>query len=369
MRIPPRRLARAFLGVALLALCACSDPAPAEDPLRPVRSLLVYASGGERERTFAGTAKAGLETELSFRVPGTVERVAVKVGDAVRADQVLALLEPRDYEIAVGQAEAVLSQAQAAEAKADADLERVRRLWENSNASQDQLDGATAQARTAQAQVESATRSLEAARRRLQYTRLRAPVAGSIASLHVEVNENVGQGQKVLLLTSGARPEVEVAIPEVLISEVREGDPVRARFDAIPGRDFDAVVTEVGVAATGTATTFPVTVRLSEPSDEVRPGMAADVEFRFRSSGREQIVVPIHAVAGDTRGRFVYVVEPAGEPGVGTVRRRDVEVGELGADGIRILSGVDEGDRVVTAGVARIVDGQRVKLLDEGGAP
>lgn len=354
----------ALSGVLVLSIAGCSRPAPHGETLRPVRSQLVIASGGARERTFAGTAKAGLETELSFRVAGTLERITVGVGDVVARNQLIARLEPRDYEIGVGQAEASLAQAQAAATRAEGDLDRVRGLWENRNASQDQLEAATAQARTARAQVDAATNSLEAARRKLDYTNLRAPVAGSIASVHVEVNENVAQGQKVVLLTSGVRPEVEVAIPEVLIGEVRQGDTVAVSFDALSGREFDAVVTEVGVAATGTATTFPVTARLSDPSAEVRPGMAANVRFRFRGEEREQIVVPFHAVAGDVRGRFVYVVEPADESGVGIVRRRDVEVGSIGSEGIRILSGLEEGERLVTAGVARIADGQRVRLQE-----
>lgn len=356
------------LPLFLLLVSGCAEQAPPEELLRPVRTETAYARGGSRARTFSGTARAGQETELSFRVPGRVERVSVKVGDAVRAKQPLARLERDDFEIKVRQAEAGLSQAQAVLRKAEADLERVRGLWENGNASQDQLDAAQAQAESARAQVESARSSLESETRRLDYTDLRAPVEGSIASVSVEVNENVQQGQEVILLTSGARAEVEVAIPEVLIAEIREGDPVTVSFDALPGTDFDAVVTEVGVAATGAATTFPVTVRLLRPQAKVRSGMAATVAFRFESrQERERIFVPAQAVGGDDRGRFVFVLEPVeGEPGVGTVRRVPVDVGRLSSDGLEILSGLSEGQRFVTVGVPRLTDGQRVRLLEAG---
>jgi len=354
--------------VSLLLTWGCAEEAPREEVLRPVRSETAYASGGSRRRTFSGTARAGQETELSFRVSGRVDRVSVKVGDAVRAGQPLVRLEQEDFKIEVRQAEAALSQAQAARRKAEADLERVRGLWENSNASQDQLDAAQAQAESSRAQVESAQSHLESETRRLDYTDLRAPVAGSIASVFVEVNENVRQGQQVVLLTSGARSEVEVAIPEVLIAEIREGDPVTVSFDALPGVDLDAVVTEVGVAATGAATTFPVTVRLSRPQGGVRSGMAANVAFRFENRDeRERIFVPAQAVGGDAQGRFVFVVEPVEvEPGVATVRRVAVDVGRLTSDGLEILAGLSEGQQFVTAGVPRLTDGQRVRLLDAG---
>ncbi len=363
MTAKSKRLLVPLLAAPLLA-SGCADAPPPEEILRPVLTTTVYARGASRERTFPGTARAGRETELSFRVPGTVERLAVKVGDTVRAGQLIARLEQRDYEIAVSQTEAALAQAAAALRNAESDLERVRGLWEASNASQDQLDAALARQQSSSAQVDGARQSLEAARRRLDYTNLRAPVDGAIASVSVEVNENVNQGQKVVLLTSGARSEVEVAIPEVLISQIREGDAVTVSFDAMPGTEFDGVVTEVGVAATGTATTFPVKVRLGRAGSDVRSGMAANVRFRFETgNGGERIYLPTHAVAGDLDGRFVFVLEPAAEPGVGVVRRTPVEVGLLTADGLQILSGLSEGQRVVTAGVRRLSDGQRVKLL------
>ena len=126
-------------------------------------------------------------------------------------------------------------------------------------------------------------------------------------------------------------------------------------------------MTEVCVAATGTATTFPVTARLSRPSQEVRSGMAATVAFRFDAGEGESIYLPPHAVGGDGQGRFVFLLEPSGEEGVGLVRRTPVEIGEFTREGLMIRSGVSVGQRVVTAGVRRLTDGQRVKLLDSPG--
>ena len=159
-----------------------------------------------------------------------------------------------------------------------------------------------------------------------------------------------------------------MAIPGILIAQIGDGDSVTVTLDALPGVTLDAVVTEVGVAATGTATTFPVTVRLTRPSRDVRSGMAANVAFRFEAGHREHIHVPSHAVGDDRDGKFVFVLEPADEDGVGVVRRTPVAVGEFTREGLEILSGLSEGQRVVTAGVRRLTDGQRVKLMDTPGA-
>jgi RND family efflux transporter MFP subunit len=348
-----------------LALTGCVETEEPKEILRPVRSQTVIQSGGNRVRIFAGTSRAGQETNLSFRVDGRIEELRVKVGDRVRAGQTIARLEPRDYELAVAQAEARLAEAQATQRNADSDLERVRGLWENNNASQNELDQATAQAQSARAQVDGAVQALESANRQLSYTRLQAPVDGSIASVPVEVNENVTVGKTVVMVTSGSQPEVEVAIPGVLISQIRQGAEVAVTFDALPGANFPAVVTEVGVAATGGATTFPVTVRLTRDSRDVRSGMAADVAFNFSAGDdRERIYLPSHAVGGDRNGRFVFLLEPTDEPGVGVVRRTAVDVGELTRDGLEVKGGLEEGQTVVTAGVRRLTDGQRVRLLD-----
>jgi hypothetical protein len=111
-------------------------------------------------------------------------------------------------------------------------------------------------------------------------------------------------------------------------------------------------------------TTFPVTVRLDDAAPDVRPGMAATVSFLFESKDqRERFLVPSIAVGEDRGGRFVYVVEPLPEePGFGTAIRRAVTIGELTKDGIEIFEGLADGDLVVTAGLSRIIEGQKVKI-------
>jgi RND family efflux transporter MFP subunit len=166
--------------------------------------------------------------------------------------------------------------------------------------------------------------------------------------------------------------EVGVDLPASVITEIREGASAMVECDALPGEVLDGRVTEVGVAASG-ATTFPVTVRLTTQSDRVRPGMAAEVTFRLASpeGATARIFVPAVAVGEDQEGRFVFLAEPEGE-GRATVRRHSVTVGKLTTDGqkdlIEVLGGLSEGDVIVTAGVRRLEDGRRVRLMEPTGA-
>ncbi len=350
------------IGMVLLVLAGCAEEPVVEEVLRTVRYEAVRASEAARARTFAGVARAGVESQLSFRVAGTVDRVPVIVGQQVKRGQLLAQLDPTDYELKVQEALAGLAQAEAALRNSDADYDRVRGLYENHNASRRELDGARANFESSQAQVEAAQKRLEQARQQVAYCSLRAPVDGTVAAVDVEVNENVSAGQKLFLLTAGSDIEVEVALPETLIASVEPGEKVAVSFDALPSRSFDATVTEAGVAAVGTATTFPVTVRLAEADPDIRSGMAAEVELRFAGAARaKRMMVPAVSVGEDRDGRYVFVLE-AGSGGQGVVKRRAVTVGELTSDGLEILSGLSEGELLVTAGVRRLSDGERVSL-------
>ena len=374
---------------AVVAIClaggltACGGGETAEETvIRPVRYEEALAVGAKRERQLSGIAKAGVESQLSFRVGGTIEDLAVTVGRDVSKGDLIARLDATDMQLQLQEAEAALAQAEAAERKAEADYDRVRGLYENQIASKSDLDAARAQAESTGAQVEAARQRLARARRQLSYTRLTAPLDGAIAAVRAEVNENIQPGQTVALLASGSRPEVEVAVPEALISQVREGDAAEVTFDALPGAVFPAVVTEVGVAMTGNASAFLVTVLLEVSDGAIRSGMAATVTLRFGphngsavgSGGKERILVRPVAVGEDRGGRYVFVLEPeaAGEPDdtgerLAVARRRAVEVGELTPEGLEIRAGLADGELVATAGVRRIRDGQTVKLLAVAG--
>ncbi|MEM9291755.1 MAG: efflux RND transporter periplasmic adaptor subunit [Acidobacteriota bacterium] len=356
---------------------ACSDaPEQVEEVLRPVRYQTLEATDAVRQRQLAGIAKAGLESELSFRVNGRLERLDATVGKQVKRGQEIARVDGTDYRIGLKESEASLAQAQAARRQAEADYERVRGLYENENAAKSDLDAARAQSESAAAQVEAAQQRVASAQRQLSFTRLRAPVDGAIAAVMVEVNENLQAGQPVAVLTSGSQPEVEVAVPEALIAQVQEGDTVSVRFDALPDAELSAVITEVGVALTGDAAAYPVTVRLEGEDSRIRSGMAATVIFELvdeqvaqgAAADVQRLLVQGVAVGEDLNGNFVFVLEDSGTEGIAVARRRGVEVGVLTPDGVEIRSGLEAGDKIATAGVRRIKDGQSVRLLEAWGS-
>jgi RND family efflux transporter MFP subunit len=371
-----------ILGAGFLAAflfgCEKEKPKP-QKVIRPVRYQKTVATTDRRVRTFAGTAKAGEEVRLSFKVSGTIARLYVKVGARVKPGQVIAELDPIDYALAVQKAEASVANAEAQSRNAAANYARTRELYENNNASREELDASRAADESGKAAVRAATKELELTRLQLTYTKLSASLEGAIAEVPVEVNENVRAGQPIAHLYSGGPPEVKVAIPEAYIAQIHKGDLVSITFDSLPDKEFKARVTEVGVAATGAATTFPVTARLDNPDSTIRSGLAANMTFEFGGAkDKPYIVVPLQAVVEDGGGRFVLILERK-EKELGVVRRQPVTVGSLAStecrligtlgtqkcEGIEVLDGLKVGELVVTAGVKRIIDGEEVKLLKE----
>lgn len=353
-----------LIAVPLLMLCSCDRAAAPDEPrLRPVRFMLVSDDSGARDRSFSGTSKSIRESRLSFKVSGTVTAVPVQIGQRLEAGQLIARLDAASFSLQVQQAQASLVEAQANERNASLNYDRTRGLYANNNASLNDLDAARAQSESAKAQVRSATKALEIARLNESYTQLRADTECSIASIDVEVNENVTTGQQVAVVSCGDEYEVVIDVPESLIASIDEYTPVHISFGAIPDVDFTGEVTEVAVATVGSAAAFPVVVKIVEAHASLRSGLAADVVFEFDTmAATGSVVLPVAAVIRDPDGTFVFVAEPTEVPGQAIVGRRPVTLGELTQSGIEVLDGLRTGDRVVTAGLSVIRDGQRVLI-------
>jgi RND family efflux transporter MFP subunit len=352
-----------FIFLSIIVLIACTDDVKVEEVLRPVRYQEVILGSGGRLRIFTGTAKAGIESKLSFKVSGTIKAIKVKAGDVVKRGKLIASLEATDYNVKVKEAEAGLKEAESKELNAKNSYDRAKALYETNSISKSELDAARAQFESARANVERMKSGLQYARLQLSYTRLVAPIDGKIAEVPAEINENVDAGKHVLTITSQGEIKVEVSVPEVLISQIEIGTEVIITFDAIRNKNFTGKVSEVGVSTEGFSTTYPVKVSLGEADSQIRPGMAAEVRFNFSvTEEMNKIIIPPACVGEDAEGNYVFTIEPD-SLGIGVASKVRVTVGELSGDGLEILYGLVDGDLIITAGVSRIQDGQKVKLL------
>ena len=360
MRLRPT--GAAFIS-ALLILGACGEAVEeTTERLRPVRFVTVHDDSVFRDRSFAGTSKSVRESRLSFKVSGTVINVPVQIGQRLQAGDLIAEIDPTSFALQVQQAQAALLEAEANERRAVTNYERTKGLYANDSASLNDLEATRAQSESARAVVSSATKALEIARLNASYTRLTADSECTIASLNIEVNENASPGQQVAAVSCGDEFEVTLDLPESLIKRVDESTPVSIVFNAIPGEVFDGDITEIAFAtATGSAG-FPVVIQVLGEHASLRSGLAANVTFQLDSAavGGDGVVIPVNAIINDGDGTFVFVAAPTGTEGEATVERRAVSVGELSQNGIEVVNGLSLGDRVITAGLTAIREGQKV---------
>lgn len=352
------------LSAAILLVACEQPPGQVEELVRPVRYAEVLPVGAVSQRIFSGVTKAALDADLSFKVRGNVTTIDVVVGDRVESGQLVAQLDPTDYQVLLREAEAGLQRARAELRNARANFDRTRELYENRNVSKSDLDTSRAASESANALVAAAQQHLEAARLQLSYSKLLSPEACTIARRYVEPNQNVSTGQPIVRVNCGECSEVVIDVPGAWIGVIRQGALASVSVAELGNRSFVAAVSEVGVAAERGASAYPVTLAIEDDCTDIRAGMAAEVQMTIPGGIPDGFLIPYVAVGEDRDGNYVFVLEPA-EDGNYVARRRAILINLTpNTEGIAVLDGLEEGELIATAGVRRLIDGQIVTLLE-----
>ncbi|TVR86935.1 MAG: efflux RND transporter periplasmic adaptor subunit [Spirochaetaceae bacterium] len=397
-----RMAAAALLLVALgLGLSSCSRKEEVADPPRLVRTYEVRAEQNYESRTFVGRTRAGSESRVSPKVAGAVQQVLVDIGDEVAVNDVIARIDPEPLELQRQAAASRLAGAQAQEVQARAAYSRVSDLYRQELASRSEYDAARAAIDTASASVDGARRQLELAELQLSYTEVRSPFDGRVSARIVQDGENVAAGHPIVMITSRDRLEIQLSVPDTVVSQINRGDEVSVRLEALGNTQLRAVVSGVGGGAALGVGTFPVTLQMLDEDPRLRAGMIAEVTFTRPSNGRvtessesseptEPVFrVPASAVAEDREGRFVFRLRPLngdeeaaasdgavsqgasptsaaanGGEKLMRVERSPVEIGKLHSREIELRSGVQDGDLIITLGLNHISDEMTVRVME-----
>ena len=354
--------------VLFVALAGCEQTAPPPtepaDVSRPAEILQVTAAALGSDLRFPGRVRAVQRVELAFNVPGQIMELPVAEGEAVKAGALLARLDPAAYQTALDVAQAELDAA-------TAEYERVRRLWERSQAV------ARAEVDRKRTAMEVARSRFAAAQKDLADTRLTAPFAGIVARRLADNFQNVQAKEPVVSLQNPDQLEIVIHVPE----RVMRGEPRRAAgfavFDDLPQRRLPVTLKSFATEAEPQTQTYEVVLGLTPPPDlRVLPGMGvevlpdtaasrADAAGEEAGDGQAPVLIPIGAVVAAADGTpTVWVVDPEN----GQVSRRTIETGTLQGADVAVLSGLAPGERIVTAGVHSLREGMRVHPLADGPA-
>lgn len=338
------------------------EPVEADTPVRPLMTLVV-GDRAANAQSYPARVRSLQEVTLAFEVAGSLRELPVVRGQPVSRGDLLARLDLRDFQSRV-------SSATAQSELSEIELRGITTAFERGAGTQIEVARATAARDLALAQREIAEKSLEDAT-------LLAPFDAVVADIFVDAFQSISPNREVMRLQDNTTVRVEVNVHEGRIAFARRfQNRYRhvARFDFLPGQEFDARVVEYTTEADRSTQTFKAILEVDAPEGaNILPGMTATiVEIALDDPdlrpGHEYL--PLDVVATDGRGtRYVWRLREADTPSEATVHRVDVEVGEIVGDSIVILKGVEPGQRIAAAGVHQLTEGQRVRpMVNERGA-
>lgn len=343
---------------------------PQKEVIRPVKTVTLRSNGKGGLWQYYGTLQGGRRVDLSFRVSGPVRSIKVDKGASVRKGQLIATLDPRDYQTQLKQAQARQAQAQAQYENAKADFKRYENLYKQKVVPKSTYDTYKTQMDVALSSLNVAKASTTAVRDSLKDTELRAPFDGVIVDRMVESFQDVTAKQTIFILQDISMLEIVFNVPDTDViwaskwaSESNASAPasVRAKFDAMPDRSFPLTIKEFVLQADRNTNTFPVTAVMPQQKGiALLPGMTATVEVEIMDSegGEKVFTVPQTAIVTNGDKAYVWRYEN------NVVKRVSVRQNTPRSNGFIDISSEElkDGNIIVVAGAHLLHEGQKVRL-------
>ena len=298
------------------------------------------------------TPQVGAEVPVGPRVSGTLQRLYVQIGDVVKKDQVLGVLQEKDLEANVASAEAALAATKASAVYAQANYDRLKDLLPKGYVSQDAVDVAQQNRDSTLANVSKAQAQLEFSKIQLSYGTVRAPIDGVVESVATQEGSTVAasfNAPTFVTLIDLSRLEVDAYVDEVDIGGVKVGQKATFTVDAFPDKVFNGEVVAIRPQAViqDNVVNYDVIIKITDPFEgQLRPQMTASVTISMDSL-KGVLVIPSKAVSHE--GGKTFVTVPSGK---GT-QQRPVTLGRESGDFVQVKAGVSEGDKVLVKGNSR----------------
>lgn len=347
------RLCYLILIIIIASGMSCSqghkqNPAQA----RPVKAIQIGSSSMFNGRAFPGRATAFQQVNLSFNVNGSLIELPIKIGDKVNKGELIAKLDPREFD-------AKLQSAKAEFTRDEQNYLRAKTLVGKGHISKSDYDLLNAKMGMSQA-------NLTLAEKALKDSVLHAPFNGKISNLYVENFQTVSSQQKIARLLDTTQIEMILQIPEGIISYIPDARDIVVHFDPFPNHAIPAQIKEISNEASPDTRTYPVTLIMQQPTDiEILPGMAgkATGHITHNKNAPNKLVIPSSAVLTMDSEKRTYVWKI--DPQTNQVHRSEIKPGELTSTGISVLAGLHEGEWIVTAGIHSLEEGETVTILNE----
>lgn len=326
----------------------------------PNELLLIRERTISRSIPLTGSLQPVRETLVKAKVAGELRDLAVREGTSVRAGQLLARIDPTEFEWRVKEREAQLRSAEAQLEQAKRTLDNNRQLSDKGFISTTAADNARSAHDGAIGARDAAIAQLTMARKALADTQVTAPMSGVIAGRFAQVGEKVSPDNRIVSIIDLSRMEIEALVPSGEIASVRIGQAVSLAVEGIDGKLAGQIVRISPATQSGTRS-IPVHIGVDNRDPRIRAGMFAQGWLPMDRQ-EHAIVVPIAAIREDAGRPFVYLIDND------RVIRREVVLGvrdESASDGgsgsVQVLSGLKTGDRIVAVNLGTLREGATVR--------
>lgn len=346
-----------MISAVLLSFAGCERKEAQKPVPRPVRTVVITHSRGGEIVSLSGQIQARNQVNLAFRIDGRLIDREVDVGDQVKPGQVVARVDSQDLQNSVRSAEADLSAAEAALTLAKSTEARQAELVGPGYTTRVQYDQSVQQLQAAQAQVEAAKARLRSTQDALSYSELRSDVAGSVTAKGAEPGEVVHAGQMIVQVAQQGGKDAVFNVPAQLIQASPPDPLIYVALSDDPTVTATGHIREIGIQADPTTRTYLVKIGLDNPPDAMRLG--ATIVGTVRVNTKSTIEIPGTALTEQDGKPAVWVLDPTRN----TVELRPLQVLRYDPDTVSVVSGLKDGEIVVTAGVHALYPGEVVRRL------
>jgi membrane fusion protein, multidrug efflux system len=345
-----------------VSLAACQkEEKAAATAIRPVRTVTVEPREAGEKVSLTGEIKPRHEADIGFRVDGKILERPVDVGTAVKKGDLLARLDPQQFKQDLEVAKADVAAAQAEVTRSQAQEYRKRELLKNGHTTRVEYDDALKAYKTALAQLDSTRAKQVQASENLTYTDLKADHDGVITAVEGQPGEYLRAGRMVVRLAQPGEREGEFNIAEGTIRSPRKDRTVDVALVSDPEIKTQGTVRYVSPQADPETRTYTVRVSLPDAPPQMRLG--ANVIGSVILDQGQSITIPGSALFQKDGKAAVWLVDKDH-----TVELKPIAVQRYQGDSVVVGSGLAQGDVVVTAGVQKLLPGQKVALMDASAA-
>ncbi len=344
---------------AVLTFTFCNNSPPEGkkvDESVPVKAMVVKGRDMFNVVRSAGKIEGIEQVTVISEVGGTIVELYAGLGRKVKAGDTLAVIDDRTISAQLKQAESRLEAAKIGVRQAEKDYNRYKKLLNEDNASENELELAEFKYKNAKAQLGAAQADYQLALKRYNDTRIKSPISGYISYRYVEKYQLIKAGTPIADVVNDSRIVIKLGIPEVDIDKVSPGQKVFIKPEGEGGIVAKGYVRGVSRAADASTMTYPVEIEADNSAHRLKSGMVANVEIVIAEYDNS-LVVPSEITKNEKGEEGVFLV--VGDKAV----FRTIEIRAQLDSLLIVKSGLSEGDTVVIDGMSNLSPGKPVQLV------